>query len=271
LRLKGRPGQAPNDNQIKLLNSLAPEIALALALSLATSRQLAQASTKAQINERRHLAYVMHNSLAQQIGFLLLSLGRLAGDERLGRPGQAEAVRAELAQMYEVADDAYNRVRNAVALLRTWGEMDLPQAIRNYAQAIARHTRLKIDVAVHGTPIPLLPQLNQQILSLVQEGLNNVEKHARARHTQITVRWSPENLRLDIADDGIGFAASAAPPPNHFGLTMMWEVVKSLGGEATVESALARGTRLSFNIPLTRGSADWEPEQQMPADLAAVP
>ena len=98
----------------------------------------------------------------------------------------------------------------------------------------------------------LPPSMRQAIFSLVREGLNNVEKHARAQHVRIVMGWSADSLSMDLIDDGVGFDLSSVPD-GHYGLAMMHEKAAELGGEMSIDSAHGRGTRLSFRVPLPRG------------------
>jgi signal transduction histidine kinase len=257
LYFRCQPGWRPTADQTKLINLAAPELALALVLLLAYPRRMAQVRIAAQLQERRHSAHVLHNSLAQHIGYLLLNLNRLASEDPRLTLGH---VQNDLAHMREVADDAYNQLRHTLILLHSPEQVDLPHAIKDYAQAVARHVNLQIEVATQGAPIPLSPQAGQHIFLLVQEGLNNIEKHARARRVQITLCYTADNLSLSIEDDGDGFVPAVAPRVGHFGLAMMQECVEALGGDMMLQSAPGQGTQLKFKIPLHRLQLRLEPE-----------
>jgi signal transduction histidine kinase len=249
LRLKLQPGEALAPDQIEFLNGVAPEIALALALAISFPRQMAQVRNEAQMDERQYIAYVLHNSLAQQIGYLHLSLDRLAGDSRLE---VKHPVRDELEQLRVVAGDAYERIRNTLALLRAQEQSDLTHALTEHVRVVSSMAQLAFEFTTQGEPRPLLPDTCQRVVALVQEGLNNVIKHAHARRVHITLNWAADGLSVNLADDGIGFDPSAPPPVGHYGLAMMDEGAKALGGALTVLSAPGRGTELLFRLPLSR-------------------
>jgi signal transduction histidine kinase len=248
LRLLLESGCTPTQDQVEFIHAAAPEIALALALSIAQPRQMARARVEAQQDERRRIAWELHNSLAQQIGFLHLGLDRLA---HVNGFAANESGRRELEHMREVANEAYEQIRNNLAILRSWEQADLVQAIAEHAQKIANRTHLKIDLRSEGESLLLPPQACQRVFSLVQEGLTNVERHARAQRAQIHLDWSDDRLSIDMADDGVGFDPTAVPE-GHFGLAMMRERAETLGGEFVVDSSHDGGTRLTFKIPLSR-------------------
>jgi signal transduction histidine kinase len=247
LRLKCRPGEALSRDQIEFINATAPEVAVALALSISYPRHIAQVRTEAQMHERRYIASVLHNSLAQQIGYIHFNLDRLADDRALRA---MPVVVNELENMRLVAAEAYQRIRNMVTLLYSSQHSDLTQAIVSHARTVAQNANFQFDCTTRGDPQPLAPPACEHINSLLQEGLNNVAKHASARHVHITLGWSPDTLEATIADDGIGFDPSVPPPSGHYGITIMQERVKAMKGSLVVDSAPGHGTRLVFAFPL---------------------
>jgi signal transduction histidine kinase len=83
---------------------------------------------------------------------------------------------------------------------------------------------------------------------LAQEALNNVVRHARARHAEVRVQWTPEGLLLRISDDGDGFD-QAAVPAGHLGLGFMRERAAALRASIDVVSSLGQGTTVTIVWP----------------------
>ena len=103
--------------------------------------------------------------------------------------------------------------------------------------------------------LPLPPNSRHQLMLAVKETLHNILKHARARHVQ--VRCELENhrrLRIQIQDDGCGFAPSAIrPTPGQrrgMGLEDIRHRLTSMGGECHIDSTPGQGTRVTFLLPL---------------------
>jgi signal transduction histidine kinase len=84
---------------------------------------------------------------------------------------------------------------------------------------------------------------------IVQEGLNNVLKHAAAKSARLTVRRGGESVAIELADDGRGFGAGQK---EGFGITGLRERVRLLGGVLTLKSAPGQGTRLHVSIPIPK-------------------
>jgi signal transduction histidine kinase len=103
---------------------------------------------------------------------------------------------------------------------------------------------------VIGAPQPLGPITGQQVFSLIQESLNNVQKHAQARTAQIQLEWHMDQLDVIVTDDGIGFVADALPATGRYGLTMMSERAQELRGNMQLTSTPGAGTTVKFEIPL---------------------
>jgi signal transduction histidine kinase len=97
---------------------------------------------------------------------------------------------------------------------------------------------------------PLGPITSQHVLGLIQESLNNVQKHAQAHVVQIKLTWRTDQLDASVTDDGVGFEASASPGTGRYGLTMLRERVQDLHGEMRVKSVPGAGTTVQFEIPL---------------------
>lgn len=250
IRLRCLAGQSLTSEQIEFLNATAPEVALALIIGMAYPRQIAQARTEARQLERRYIAYLLHNSLAQQIGYLHLSLDRLATDPQLRASFQVE-----LDHMREAAGEAYELTRSILSSLQTGDQTDISELIRVHAQHLAQRSGLHLAYVTEGDSSVLEPQVSHDLFSLVREGLHNIEKHACARQMRITLRWSPDLVSLELMDDGCGFDLTRLSGEGHYGLTMMRERVTAWRGEFQIASTPGTGTTLKFQIPLPAQAA----------------
>jgi signal transduction histidine kinase len=96
------------------------------------------------------------------------------------------------------------------------------------------------------------------LFRIVQEAINNIEKHAEAKSVKLRIRFQGDAVILKIQDDGRGFKVKALGdgPKGHRGLgfTNMRERALSLGGICTVSSFPGRGTTVVVRIPLELAS-----------------
>jgi nitrate/nitrite-specific signal transduction histidine kinase len=267
LRMRIQPGKTLTQEQIEFMNGIAPEMALAMAIAIANPRQMAQIRMQTQLMERQQTAIDLHNVLAQQIGFLHLSLDGLASNDQLQMSDQA---RGELERMRQVAAEAYQQVRNTLAILLSWETVDLTQAILDHSFKVAKRARLTCGFTTDGDPVSLPRELRRQVFSLLQEGLNNVEKYAQAQQIQVSLVWSADFLTMTIADDGVGFEPRSVNTNGHYGLIIMREMVKTMQGHLDIDSSPGQGTRLNFEIPLSHVFAAHPGDQTPPLKSSAL-
>jgi signal transduction histidine kinase len=97
---------------------------------------------------------------------------------------------------------------------------------------------------------------------VAQEALTNVAKHANAHHAWVTVQTGQGQVRLQVGDDGTGFAATHPADPsgdhlglNHFGLASMRQQLEMAGGSWQVRSRPGHGTTITATLPTTPQTA----------------
>jgi signal transduction histidine kinase len=110
--------------------------------------------------------------------------------------------------------------------------------------------RAGLDVRLRrdGEPYPLTRAIDLSAYRIIQEGLTNVLKHAHADHADVTVRYAPGELQIEVRDDGRGAAASDGL--GH-GLVGMRERVKIYGGEMTTGTTAQGGFVLTTRLPVS--------------------
>ena len=113
-----------------------------------------------------------------------------------------------------------------------------------------RRAGLPVELRVEGEPVPLPPALDLSAYRIVQEGLTNSLKHARAGRADVVVRYATDELRIEVRDDGRGAAPSDGL--GH-GLVGIRERVKLFGGEMDAGSENGGGFVLRTRLPLEGG------------------
>ncbi|HLH23209.1 MAG TPA: PAS domain S-box protein [Chloroflexota bacterium] len=225
-------------------------IASQAAVAIENARLYQQAQTLAALEERQRLARELHDSVSQAL--YGIALGARTARTLLDRdPAQ---VADPLDYVLSLADAGLAEMRALIFELRpeSLAQEGLVAALEKQVAALrARHG---IDVQVTLCDEPAVPlELKEPIYRIAQEALHNTVKHARARHVELRLECSSEEITLEVADDGVGFDP-AAEYPGHLGLRSMRERAAALGGTLRVESARGLGSRLWAIIP-TRRSA----------------
>jgi signal transduction histidine kinase len=133
----------------------------------------------------------------------------------------------------------------------TWCPQPGLDALGSLLDEIGR-AGLPVRLRVDGEPFPLPAAIDLSAYRIVQEGLTNALKHARASHADVTVCYGSDSLRTEVRDDGVGAAASDGLGTSHgHGLVGIRERVKIYGGEMTAGTANEGGFVLSTCLPLS--------------------
>jgi len=111
---------------------------------------------------------------------------------------------------------------------------------------VSRRSPVAVALTVDGDVEALGDQSRTCVYRVVQEGLTNCVRHARASRVDVRITRLPAAIRVEIADDGIGFDATK---PRGLGLRGMEERVKELHGTFGIRRRDEGGTLLSFTLP----------------------
>jgi signal transduction histidine kinase len=227
---------------------LATFFANSAAAAIENARLYERTREYAVVEERNRLARELHDSVTQSLfSVSLLSEAALSLLER--DPSKA---RERLERANELAQGALAEMRALIFQLRpmTLQEEGLLSAIKKHLAALlSRHGRV-VELKVTGSVRRLPAGVEEAAFRIVQESLNNVVKHANAPRAQVALHFEPRLLKLSTADNGVGFDPNARPRAHTMGMASMRERAESVGGRISVESAPARGTRVSVDLPI---------------------
>jgi signal transduction histidine kinase len=233
------------------------------AIAIAGARLRQQERQNAILAERDRIARELHDSLAQVLGSTHLRLRHLlAGDELAGRP-QATA---ELADLADVAEEAYRDVREAILGLRQAGRpRGFLEALQAYVDKYAIQSGIEVKLETSTSSQAGLAFSSEiQVLRMIQEALTNVRKHARATTARVRVAdAAPDGLMIVVEDDGRGFEPGdvRVHRDGGYGLQTMRERIELVGGNLRVDSSPNHGTRVIAIVPAT-------PTSRLPGVLA---
>ncbi|MER5729135.1 sensor histidine kinase [Streptomyces sp. NPDC002138] len=220
-----------------------------------TRRELAATERReGTLAERQRLSMEIHDTLAQNLSSQQMLL---QAAERTWDADPATA-RAHVRTATGIAARGLAEARRLVHDLAPAELADgvpLAEALR----ALDAGPEVTVRFHLEGAPVPLPDRTQSALLRIAQGALANVREHSGARTAALTLSFLGDQVVLDIADDGRGFAASrtqpgaAGPerPGRGHGLPAMRARVRQLGGTLTVESTPAEGTVLSAALPLT--------------------
>ena len=204
-----------------------------------------QAAELAVAQERAHLARELHDSVTQALFSMTLQTSAL--DLLLSR-GDLPAARERAAALAALQRDALAEMRALIFALRPPSlEQDgLVQAIRSYADAVAKRSQLAITVVADDLERPE-PAVEDGLYRIAQEALHNVLKHAGASRAIVRIAQGG-GLVLEISDDGHGFDP-ALVPAGHLGLVGMRARAGLIGGHLEIASGGETGTTVRVAVP----------------------
>ena len=150
-------------------------------------------------------------------------------------------------------------VRRSIAALRPvlLDEAGFFPALRQLIADVGEQYKLEIGLEISGPEARLPDSLEHALFRFIQEGLNNVAKHAQARRVWISLNLEArERLTLTLRDDGAGFDLARLDSfhrTGHLGLRQMRERIEQAGGTLSVSSQPGEGVALQVTLPLTQG------------------
>jgi len=211
-------------------------------------RERESAARVAVAEERSRIARELHDIVAHAVSVMVLQVGAVRHKLSDAMAEDRDALRGvELAGRKALAE-----MRGLLAAMRPEGEEAelVPQpGLDGLDSLLDEIGRAGLPVALHvdGKPVPLPRGIDLSAYRIVQEGLTNALKHAHASDADVTVRYRPDELEIEVRDNGDGNATSDGL--GH-GLIGVRERVKIYGGKMNAGTAIDGGFVLSTRLPL---------------------
>lgn len=211
-----------------------------------------------QEEERRRIAYELHDSLAQVATGAHQHLQALASRY----PPESAEARLELQRALELAQRTVREARSLIHGLRptVLDDFGLVRAIGVEIESLqAEGCRVRFDGTLGDERLP--QSVETALYRVVQEGLTNIRKHAGACRVLVSVGRRGQNVRLIVRDWGRGFCLAESrrgvARGMHVGLEGIQERINLLGGRFAIRSRPGLGTTIEVTVPIsaTRGSA----------------
>jgi len=212
-----------------------------------------QLKISATLEERTRLGREMHDGPSQVLGYLNM---KLQTTQRLVAAGETAQAISELHHLEEVSARAYEQVRDVIFDLRVSPFLDqnLMTTFERYVHEYGERSGLEIIVDRQGWNDPVLPpEVQLQVMCVLQEALANVRKHADARHVWVTARSNETEACIYLKDDGRGFEVEATRrqvDQRCWGLQTMGERAEIIGGVLRIRSVVGRGTEVEICLPV---------------------
>lgn len=202
-------------------------------------------------DERSGIARAIHDDLGQAMTALKMDVAwvarRVEGDA---------AVKQKLGEMSAMTDDVIVSVRRISAELRPGilDDLGLAATIEWQADEFTTRTGIPCAVTCELGDLRLDRSLATAVYRIFQESLTNVARHAGATQVEVSLRVAEGNIRLEVADDGVGLSELALRGES-LGLVGMRERARRFGGDCVVSHRLPRGTIVTMTVPVPPSAA----------------
>lgn len=204
------------------------------------------------LEERNRISRECHDTLMAgfaAISWQLEATAKLFRDSGLSSTPAAES--CELARSMVAHCQA--EARRIIWDLRESDEVTsiLSQALARSLAANHVQGKTQTTLEVEGEEIPLAPGCVHHLVCIGQEAVSNAIRHASPTHILVHVKYASDALFLSIRDDGCGFPSShrSSSPRGHFGIAVMEERVRKLGGDFRIHPLAESGTEVAIQVP----------------------
>ncbi len=215
--------------------------------------QLLAKTVLAQEEERRRISVELHDSVAQ---WLVGASYRMQTCSALLSSGGNGEAQSELAEIESTIDKSLKEIRRVMAGLHppALDELGLVHAVRRLSEGL-KTSGIAYHFETIGEPVRLAASSELAIYRVVQEALNNVQKHSGASAVVVKLRFDAEVVSVEIHDNGKGFnvprTMRSAVAVGHMGLMGMNERASMLGATLKLKSKPGAGTSVSLKLPVT--------------------
>ncbi|MAE67207.1 MAG: hypothetical protein CMJ18_23345 [Phycisphaeraceae bacterium] len=204
--------------------------------------------------QRREIATELHDQIGQNLAITKIKLGEA---QQTAAP---DGVQDLVTETRELVEQTIQSTRTLTFELGSpvLYELGLEAAIESLADDIQERHGIASRFNDDGSDKPLSDDLRVVLFQSVRELLNNVVKHANARHVDLSIARETDLVEIVLTDDGAGFQVPKGgfrvSKEGRFGLFNIRERVEHLGGRVEVESSPGAGTRVSLSAPLSAGA-----------------
>lgn len=199
--------------------------------------------------EKKRLSKQLYDDLGQRLSVLKLDMDWLESS----LPNANKLCPSRVAQMQELLDNIIFCTKAIASNLRPplLDDFGLLPAIHWVAEMFQKRTSIRCAVKSDSVAIRIGHPIESAVFRVVQEGLLNIERHARATCASVNLKQTDKNFEVLISDDGIGMASECLNKIGCFGLIAMQERIYTLGGTMSIGNIQPSGVTIHASIPLS--------------------
>jgi PAS domain S-box-containing protein len=204
-----------------------------------------------QEQEKKRIARELHDDAAQNLSLIVLEADSLLDSQK----NFSQKTISRLQQLREDVDRTQKDIRRYSHELRP-GVLDylgLEAAIENIVEDTNNRNNVKIKLNISGQRFTLSNEKELALFRIIQEAVNNIRKHSEATSAVISLKYSPQKVRLTVSDNGKGFDTTQEIKEvglHKLGLISMRERAQLIEAKIKIKSSPGKGTIISVDVPL---------------------
>jgi PAS domain S-box-containing protein len=206
---------------------------------------------EAQEKERTRIGRDLHDDIGQRLSLLTVELEQLHHD-----PPNLPQVRYRIGELHKQASEIATDIQSLSHELHSakLQYLGIVTTMRGFCREFGQQQKVEVDFKTHDLADDVPPDISLCLFRVLQEALHNSAKHSRARHFEVRLWGTSDEVRLTVTDSGVGFDREAARQGRGLGLISMEERLKLLNGTLAIETQPEKGTAVHVSVPLSPGT-----------------
>ena len=211
-------------------------------------RALAASLLTAHEEERRRVSRELHDQICQQLASLAMDIGGLAAaSPREDRQSRLKELQARVIKTSEMARHIAYQMHPSIL-----DDLGLVASLRSLCREFSEHSGdIELKFTSDAVHAPVSREVASCLYRIAQQSLENIAKHASARHVWVTLKFRKGIASLTIADDGVGFGQREVQGQGGLGLIGMEERARLVHAKLTIATRPGHGTRVAIEVPLS--------------------
>jgi PAS domain S-box-containing protein len=198
--------------------------------------------------ERTWIARELHDDISQRLALVAMDLDRQKQDLH----ASAAKLRRDIGETAKQVSELVSGIHELSHRLHSskLDSLGLKAAAAGFCKELSKRHNVEIDFHAEGIPRQIPQAIALCLFRVLQEALQNATRHSRAKHFQVSLVGSMNEIYLTVSDPGLGFDPEKAVKGAGLGLASMKERLRLVSGELSISTQLHRGTTIRVRVPV---------------------